>query len=94
MINMKLHCLAVQSVLGEQCGELIWSAEYTLNGTLLRGPGIQASHDAFLCRARLPHLGPEQNYGHGGLGRGHIDPPYLLEIGVGRSITSNWHGIT
>lgn len=44
MINMKLHCLAVQSVLGEQCGEWIWRAECVLNGMLLSDPGGKASH--------------------------------------------------
>lgn len=44
MINMKPHCLAVQSVLGEQCGELIWRAECVLNSMLPRDPGRTASH--------------------------------------------------
>lgn len=44
MINMKLHCLAVQSVLGEQYGELIWRAECVLNGMLLHDPGRKVSH--------------------------------------------------
>lgn len=43
MINMKPHCLAVQSVLGEQCGELVWRVECVLNGMLPSDPDINAS---------------------------------------------------
>lgn len=44
MINMKPHCLAVQSVLGEQYGESVWRAECVFNGMLLSIPGKNASH--------------------------------------------------
>lgn len=80
MINMKPHCLAVQSVLGEQCGELIWSSECTLDGMLLSDPGRKASHACAECECPV-RPGREL-----WIWERQTRSPFLLEVGFGRNI--------
>lgn len=81
MINMKPHCLAVQSVLGEPCGELIWRAECVFNGMRPSDPGRKASH---ACAEGECPIGPRTELW---TWVRQTQSSFLLEVGFGRSIT-------
>lgn len=87
MINMKPHCLAVQSVLGEQHGDQFGGGNMCL---MLCFEWSWQENITCLCRAWVHHLGPEQNYGPG---RGKQRSPWMLGVEVGRSITWSWFSL-